>query len=161
MSGLSTALALALASLALRTGLYYAGVELAPFKLIPLHLLFIVLIAFFSGHYLLRKDPSRGFGELLRAGFQSEFLYAVLVAVLCWLFYTTIDTTAFSAYNDRLVEGFVEQGHPQGQAREKVDKLYNPFSYAAISFFGSFLAGAFNAIAFAALHHKVLRKLRS
>lgn len=160
MSGIKTTLLLAFIAMALRTGLFYAGVRVAPFDFIPVHLLLIVVAMFFSGHLLLRHDPTRGFGELLRASFQSVFVYASLIAVFSWFFYTVVDITAFSSYNAKLVEGFVAQGHPRDQAVEKVGALYNPVSYATLTFFGSFLAGAANAFAFALLHHKVLRNLR-
>ncbi len=160
MSGIKTTLLLTLTAMALRMGLFYAGVPVAPFQFIPVHLLLIVLAMFFSGHLLLKHDASRGFGELLRAAFQGVFAYASLIALFSWFFYTVVDTTAFSSYNQRLVEGFVAQGHPEDQALEKVSALYNPVSYATLTFFGSFLAGAANAFAFALLHHKLLRKLR-
>ncbi len=160
MSGIKATLLLAFFAMALRTGLFYAGVHVAAFDFIPVHLLLIVVAMFLSGHLLLRHDPSRGFGELLRASFQSVFAYASLIAVFSWFFYSVVDTTAFSNYNAKLVEGFVAQGHPRDQAMEKVGALYNPVSYATLTFFGSFLAGAANAFAFSLLHHKVLRNLR-
>lgn len=160
MSGIKSTLLLALVAIVLRTGLYYAGVEVAPMKFIPVHLLLVVLACYFSGHLLLRDDPSRGFGELLRAGFQTVLVYAFLSSVFIWIFYRAIDTGTFDAYNAELVEGFVEQGFPREEAMEKVRSLYNAASYAAITFFGLFFLGSFNALAFAALHHKLLRRFR-
>lgn len=160
VSGIRITLLLALLALVLRVALFYAGVHVAPFDLIPLHLLFIVLAVFFSGHFLLNRDPSRGFGELLRAGFQATFVYASLIALFTWLYYKAIDTTAFGDYNERLIRGFVEQGHGEDESRAKVEALYNAFSYSAITFFGIFIVGSFNALAFAALHHKVFRRFR-
>ncbi|MCB0773088.1 MAG: hypothetical protein KJZ58_02785 [Flavobacteriales bacterium] len=160
MTGIKLSFILACLALALRIGLHYGGVHVAPFGFIPVHLLFLVVAVFLSGHLLLNHDPSRGMGELLRAGFQSALLYALLIAVGIWFFYKGIDTRAFSDYNARLVEGFVQQGHAVDEARERVEKLYNPTSYAAITFFGLFITGAFNAMATAALHHKVLRRYR-
>ncbi|MBS1936242.1 MAG: hypothetical protein JSS84_00315 [Bacteroidetes bacterium] len=160
MSGFNTTLLLAVLAMALRTGLFYAGIRVAPFDFIPLHLLLIVLAVYFSGHFLLRQDASRGFGELLRTGFQSVFAYAFLISVFSWFFYRHIDAAAFTTYNAKLVQGFVEQGFPVEDARQKVGALYNATSYAALTFFGSFLVGSINAFAFAALHHKVLRRFR-
>lgn len=161
MSGLRATLLIALGAIVLRSALFYAGVHIAPFDLVPLHLLLIVLAVFFSGHFLLNRDPSRGFGELMRAGFQAVFVYATLIALFSWFFYRFMDNTAFSTYNARLVQGFVAQGYGEQEALEKVTALYNATSYAALTFFCSFLAGSFNAVAFAALHHKVLRRFRS
>ena len=161
MSGIKTTLLLALLAMVLRTGLFFAGVEVAPFKFIPAHLLLIVLAVYFSGHVLLNRDPSRGFGELLRVGFQSALLYAFLLSLFIWVYYKTMDNTAFSTYNEKLIQGFVAQGHPEALAREKVGSMYNAGSYAVISFFGLFMAGALNAMVFGVVHHKLLRRFRS
>lgn len=160
MSGIKTTLLLALAAMLLRTGLYYAGVEVAPFNFIPVHLLFIVLAVYFSGHFLLNRDPSRGFGELLRVGFQSALLYAFLLSLFIWIYYRTMDSSSFSSYNEKLIQGFVAQGHPEPLAREKVGSMYNAGSYAVITFFGLFIAGSLNALVLAVLHHKLLRRFR-
>ncbi|MBZ0207222.1 MAG: DUF4199 domain-containing protein [Flavobacteriales bacterium] len=160
MSGIRSTFLLALGTMALRVILFYAGVTVAPFDFIPVHLLVLVLAVYLSGHLLLNHDPSRGLGELFRAGFQTVFLYAFLISLFIWTYYKTIDTTSFSSYNARLVEGFVEQGHPREEALEKVTSMYNATSYAAITFFGLFLVGSFNALAFGVLHHKVLRRFR-
>lgn len=160
MSGIRSTLLLALVAMALRAGLYYAGVVVAPLKFIPVHLLLVVLACYFSGHFLLRDDPSRGFAELMRAAFQTVLLYAFLSSVFIWIYYKHIDTATFATYNAQLVEGFVEQGFPREEAMEKVRSLYNAGSYAAITFFGLFFIGSFNALAFAALHHKLLRRFR-
>lgn len=161
MSGVKSTLLLVLVGVVLRMGLFYAGVNVPPMKFIPVHLLLVVLATYLSGHLLLNHDPSRGFGELLRAGFQTVLAYAFLMSVFIWFFYKAIDTTAFSNYNVELVEGFVKQGFPREEAVEKVGAMYNAGSYAAITFFGLFLLGSFNALAFAALHHKVLRRFRT
>lgn len=160
MSGIRTTFLLALLAMLLRAGLFYAGVEVAPFKFIPVHLLLIILAVYFSGHLLLNRDPSRGFGELMRVGFQAALLYAFLLSLFSWIFYKTMDTTAFSSYNEKLVQGFVAQGHPEALARDKVGAMYNAGSYAVITFFGLFMTGALNAAVFAVLHHKLLRRWR-
>lgn len=160
MSGLKLTLLLALLAMAVRAGLFFAGANAAPFGFILAHLLFVILAAWYSGHHLLGKDPSRGFGELLRAGFQSALAYAFLIALFTWAFYTWIDTTAFSTYNEQLVRGFMGQGLPEQEAREKVGALYNAGTYAYITFFGLFVLGSLNALLFALVHHKLLRRLR-
>jgi hypothetical protein len=160
MSGLKLTLLLALLAMAVRTGLFHAGVTVAPFGFILAHLLFVIIAAWYSGHHLLGKDPGRGFGELLRAGFQSALAYAFLIALFTWAFYTWIDTKAFTDYNEQLVHGFIGQGQPEQEARVKVGALYNAGTYAYITFFGLFLLGSMNALLFGLLHHKLLRKLR-
>jgi hypothetical protein len=160
MSGILLTVVLAALAMALRTGLYYGGVLIAPFGFALVHLLFIVLATWFSGFLLMRRDPSRGFGELLRAGFQSALVYALLLGLFSWFFYARIDTHAFAAYNERLVQGLAAQGHPLELAREKVNGLYNARNYAVLSFFGLLMTGAVNAVAFALVHDKLLRRFR-
>ncbi|MBK8580497.1 MAG: hypothetical protein LKM36_10630 [Flavobacteriales bacterium] len=160
MSGITTTFLLALLAMVLRTVLLYTGVTVAPFDFILVHMLFIVLAVYFSGHFLLGRDPSRGAGELMRAGFQSAVLYALLLAAFTWIFYKTMDTTAFTVYNDKLVEGFMAQGHPEALAREKVGAMYNAGTYSLLTFFGLFMAGSLNALLFALIHDKLLRKFR-
>lgn len=160
MTGIRFTLLMALAAISLRTGLSVAHVQVNPMTPMPVHLLFIVVIGFFSGHFLLNRDPSRQFGELLRAGFQAGLLYAMLIGLFTWFFYSMMEPGAFDSYNARLVQGFVQQGHSEAESWERVDKLYNATSYAAVTFFGCFLAGTISALAFAVLHDKVLRRLR-
>lgn len=161
MSGIKATLLLALFAMVLRTILFYAGAGVAPFDFILVHLLLVVLAIYFSGHFLLGKDPTRGAGELMRAGFQSALVYAFLLTAFTWSYYSFIDTTAFSTYNEKLVEGFVAQGHPEALAREKVGAMYNAGTYSLLTFFGLFLAGSLNALLFALVHDKLLRRFRA
>ncbi len=161
MSGIKLAFWLALLAMALRAALHYAGVVVAPFDFALVHLLFIVAATWSSGYFLLRLDPSRGFGELMRAGFQSAMLYAILLAAFTWCFYTWIEPDAFSAYNERLIQGFAAQGHPAEEARKKVEALYNATNYTVLSFFGLLMTGALNTVLFALVHDKLLRRFRA
>ncbi len=160
MSGIRLTLLLALLAMLIRLGLHFGGVVAAPFDFALVHLLMIVLATWFSGHFLLRRDPSRGFGELMRAGFQSAMLYAFLLASFTWCFYKFIEPNAFHGYNERLIQGFVAQGHPTEEARHKVEGLYNALNYTVLSFFGLLMAGALNTVVFALVHHKLLRRFR-
>lgn len=161
MSGIKLTLLLALLAMGLRTGLHFAGVAVAPFDFALVHLLLLVLATWASGYLLLRRDPTRGFGELMRAGFQSVMLYTLLLALFTWLFYLVLEPDAFSAYNERLIQGFVAQGHPAEEARSKVEALYSAGNYTVLSFFGMLMTGSFCMVAFALIHDKLLRKLRS
>lgn len=160
MSGIKLTLLLALGAMVLRTALHYAGVQVAPFNFALVHLLFLVLATWFSCHFLLVRDPSRGFGELMRAGFQSGLAYSILLGLFTWFFYTTLEAGAFTAYNERLIQGLVQQGHPAEEARQKVTGLYNAGNYAYLSFFGLLMTGSLSAVASALVHHKVLRRFR-
>lgn len=160
MHSMKFTLLLALLAFAIRAGMYYGGIAVAPFRFAPLHLLFLVMIAWYSGHALLRMDPTRGMGELMRAAFQSVVVYSLVSAILIWAYYTAIDDQEFLRYNERLIQGFVAQGHPEAMAREKVGSLYTGGSYAVLTFFGLFMAGTVNALLFAFLHDKLLRRFR-
>ena len=160
MSGIKLTLLLALLAMVLRTALYYAGVIVAPFHFALVHLLFLVLAIWFSGYFLMGRDPSRGFGELLRAGFEAAIVYALLLALFIWFFYSVIDPHAFAAYNLRLIEGLVKLGHPLDVATQKVNALYDSGNYAALTFFGLLMTGALNAVFFGLIHDKVLRRFR-
>lgn len=161
MSGTKLTLLLALLAMGSRAVLHYAGVVVAPFGFALVHLLMIVLATWFSGYFLLQRDPSRGFGELMRAGFQSAMLYAALLGAFTWCFYKWIEPDAFMAYNERLIQGFVAQGHPAEDARRKVNALYSAVNYSVLSFFGLLMTGALNTVAFALVHHKLLRKFNT
>jgi hypothetical protein len=160
MSGIKLTLLLAFVAMVLRTALFHAGVHVAPFQFALVHLLFLVLAVWFSGYFLMGRDPSRGFGELLRAGFQASMAYALLLALFIWFYYKVIDPDAFVAYNERLIQGFVKQGHPLDVATQKVNSLYNAGNYAALTFFGLLMTGALNAVAFGLIHDKLLRRFR-
>jgi hypothetical protein len=160
MSGMKLTLLLALLAMVLWTALFYAGVPVAPFQFALVHLLFLVLAVWFSGYFLMGRDPSRGFGELLRAGFQASMAYALLLALFILFFYKVIDPDAFVAYNERLIQGFVDQGHPLDVATQKVNSLYNAGNYAVLTFFGLLMSGAMNAVAFGLVHDKLLRRFR-
>jgi hypothetical protein len=155
-----TAFLLALLAIALRLGLFYGGIDVAPFRFAPVHLLLLVVITFLTGFFLLRSDPSRGMADLIRNGMRDTAIYALMIAVFAWVFYTSIDVTAFPTYNERLVQGFIAQGHAEAEAREKVNAMYTPGGYASVTFFGLFIAGIVEALFFAAIHHKVLRRFR-
>lgn len=151
---------LTLSAIALRLGLFYAGVRVEAFHFAPVHLFILVLVTFSSGFLLLREDPSRGMGELMRVGVRDAIIYALLIGLFIWLFYSAINVTEFPERNEKLIQGFIAQGHPEQQARDKVNAMYTPRGYALLTFFGLLLSGVLNALIFAALHHKVLRKFR-
>ena len=45
----------------------------------PVHLLFLVLVTFFVGHFTLREDPETGLAELMRSGMREAAIYALLL----------------------------------------------------------------------------------
>ena len=160
MSGINLTLLLALLAMVLRTALFYAGVEIAPFHFALVHLLFLVIAIWFSGYFLMSRDPSRGFGELLRAGFQSAMVYSLLLAFFILFYYKVIEPDAFVARNERIIQGMVNDGHPLNKATQMVTGFYTAGNYAVFTFFGLLMTGALNAVFFGLIHDKVLRRFR-
>ncbi|MBS1581195.1 MAG: hypothetical protein JST66_03245 [Bacteroidetes bacterium] len=155
-----TAFLLALLGIALRLGFFYGGVRVEAFQFAPVHLFLLVLVTFLTGFFLLKADPSRGMADLIRNGMRDAALYALMIALFTWVFYTSVNVTEFPERNERLIQGFIQQGHPEAEARDKVNAMYTPGGYATLTFFGLFIAGVVNALFFAAVHHKVLRRFR-
>lgn len=157
---LRAALIIAAIVIAIRAGLHYAGIHVEALEFVPVHLLAVVLVAFLSGHFLLRKDASRGMPDLIRNGMRDTALYAVLIAAFIYIFFTYINVTEFPQRNAMMIDGLVKDGHTREEAKKRVEQFYSPGGYASITFFGLLLLGVLNALLFAALHHKVLRRFR-
>lgn len=155
-----TSLIIAGIVIALRTGLYYAGVRVEAMEFVPVHLLAVVLIAYLSGFFLLRADASNGMAALIRNGLRDTALYALLIAFFVYFFFTYINVTEFPERNAMMIDGFVKDGHSEAEARERVERFYSQSGYASITFFGLLMLGVLNTLLFAVVHHKVLRRFR-
>jgi hypothetical protein len=153
-----TVLLFILAAIGLRTGLHHAGYDIGPFEFWPVHLLFIVLLAYLAGYRELRADRDSGFSDMIRTGLRDGILYAIAIAVFAWYFYAFIDTAEFPERNALLVDGFISQGFREEEARRKVTGFYTPANYAGISFLALVVCAAVNVLAFSAIHHKLLRR---
>lgn len=151
-------LVLVAVAIALRIGLHAIDIPVEPFQFWPVHLLSLVLIAYLSGYRQLKLDRQSGFGPLMRDGMRDTVVYAVLIALFSWAFYTYLDTTAFADRNALLVEGLVNDGFSEEQASQKVQGFFTPSNYAGFTFLGLMIVGAVNTLLFALIHHKLLRK---
>ncbi len=155
-----TAFFVALAVMALRVGLFYSGRSLEGPDFMFVHLLALSVIAFFSGHALLGEDRNATFPALVRAAFSACAVYAIMMGLFIWTYYTSIDVVEFPSKINERVAAVVAAGGQEAKARMELEKVFNPFSYASITFFALLFASLLNALLFSAVHHKLLRKLR-
>lgn len=154
------ALLTAAAVIALRLGLFYSGNPPEGTDFMLVHFLAIVTIVFFTGHAMLGQDARTRFPDLMRDGFRNAAVYAVLIALFLWIFYSWIDTEEFPRKLAERMALLEAEGMPHEKAQASLGAMFTPFNYASITFFALLAVGAFNALLVAILHHKVLRKLR-
>lgn len=124
------------------------------------HFLAIVTVVYFTDMRLTRRDRDAGFPDLMREGFKSASVYAILMMVFLWIYYHAIETDAFALRIERMVAAGVLEGQPEDVIRPRLTKFFTPFNYASISFFALLATGAANALLIGAIHHKILRRLR-
>jgi hypothetical protein len=118
------------------------------------------VIAFFAGHALLGVERHATFPLLVKVSFAGCVLYAVMMGVFIWVYYTGIDIIEFPSKINERVAAAVAAGGNDAKERAKLTSMFNPFSYASITFFGLLFASLGNALLFSAVHHKVLRRFR-
>lgn len=150
----------ALAVILLRIVLYLTGNPPEGTAFMPVHLLALVLVPFFAGHVLLRKEPRVPFPAIMRVTFRSTALYAVLYGIFIWMYYKGIDATEFPMKINAMVEKAVADGGNETDVRAQLERFFTPFNYATITFFALLVIGAINSLIVSLLHHKVLRNLR-
>ncbi len=153
-------LVLAAIAIALRTALFYLGYEIPAFRFAPVHLLFIVLIAYACGHFTLKEDPETGLAELIRSGIREGAIYALLIGLFTWVFFTFINSHEIPDRVDLLVRGLMAEGHSEAEARAKVSGFFTANAYSLLTFMALLGAGAINAVFFGYVHHRVLRRFR-
>mgnify|MGYP001166943626 CR=1 FL=1 len=152
------ALITAVAVMGLRVVLYYNGKAPEGIDFMLVHFLAISTVVFFACYKALRDDLSTGFPMLVQVGFKSAALYALLIGVLIWLYYTRIDLEEFPRKIQERVDAVVAAGGEEAGARQGLEKLFNPFGYASITFFALLAAGGCNALLIGLLGHKLLRR---
>lgn len=148
----------ATAVMAVRLLLHGIGRPAEGTEFMLVHFLAIVTIIFFAGQRLLRTDPRNGFPDLLREGFRHAAVYAVLIGVFLWIYYTFVEADHFRVRIDQLVAQGVEEGQPEDLIRERMERFFTPFNYATITFFALMAVGAFQTLLIGLLHHKLLRR---
>ncbi len=154
------ALAFVLFAVALRLALHFAGISLPGFTFGFILMGLVVLLAFTSGHLLLGTERNAPLPALFRVGLRSTALFALLYALFMFGFFTWIDTAEFPMRINELVHEAVADGHPEAEARARLESFFNPGKYAMLTFFGLLSLGAVNALFFSFVHHKVLRRYR-
>ena len=148
------------AVMALRVGLFYAGRPPEGTQFMLVHFLAIVTIVFFTGQMLLHRDAVTSFPDLMREGFKSAAIYAVIYGLFLLAYYHWVEPLHFHQRVEDMVDRGIADGQPEEIIRPRLEKFFTPFNYASMTFFALLLVGGFNALAVGLLHHKVLRKYR-
>lgn len=155
----TTFLFIALA-ISLRIVLFYGGVALPGFTFGFVLLGFVVLLAFLSGLTELNSEPNAPLPALFRVGLRSTALFALFYGVFIFLFFRVINTQEFPARIDAMVREGVAAGNPEAEVRARLEGFFTPGKYALLTFIGLLSMGAVNALVFALIHHKLLRRFR-
>lgn len=149
----------AIVVIAVRLAMFHFGRPAEGTDFMFVHFMAIVTIVFFTGKKALTDDPRTGIGELLRDGFKNAAVYALIMGIFLWFYYTNIESTYFQMRIDSLVKLGVAEGNPEEIIRPRLEKFFTPFNYASMTFFVLLIVGAVNAMLIGLLHHKVLRKV--
>lgn len=150
----------ALAVITLRLILFYTGHPPEGTDFMLVHFLAVVTVVFFTDHRLLTTDPTASFPDLMREGFKSAALYALIFGAFIWFYYRAVEPGHFAHRIDLMVQQGVAEGQPENVIRPRLEQFFTPFNYTTITFFALLLTGAFNALAIGLLHHKLLRRVR-
>ncbi len=148
----------ALAVCALRMILFYLGRPPEGTDFLIVHFFALVTIVFFTDQRLLKTDKAAGFPDLMREGFKSAAVYALIVALFIWIYYAAVESHYFEHKVNTMVAKGVAEGQPENVIRPRMERFFTPFNYTTITFFTMLIAGAFNALLLGALHHKMLRR---
>lgn len=149
----------ALVVIALRLILHAIDAPPAGTDFMLVHFLAIATIVFFTDLGLLRKERAAGYPALVREGFKGAAVYALIMLVFLWLYFTRIETGTFERRIEELVFRAVEEGAQEGEARRRFSGFFTPFNYASMSFFALLAISLFNALFLGAIHHKLLRRV--
>ncbi len=155
------ALLFVLCAIAVRTGLFYAGLEPDPAVLIFSLMGLITLLTFLSGHLELREEPNAPLPSIFRAGLRGSALFAMLYALFLYFFFTVLNSSEFPLRINSIVHDSVAGGIPEADARKNMEAFFTPGKYAGLTFIGLLSLGAVNALIFAIVQHKFLRKFRA
>ena len=147
-------------AIALRIGLFYAGVELEGFTFGFVLLGMITLLTFLSGHFALNEEPNAPLPAIFREGLRAAAVFALLYSLFLLFFFHVINTAEFPMRIAGMVHDTVAQGVPEAEARKNIEAFFTPNKYAFLTFIGLLSMGAVNALIVALLQHKVLRRFR-
>ena len=150
----------ALAVIALRLILFYTGHPPEGTDFMIVHFLANVTVVFFTDQRLLSTNSDAGFPDLMREGFKSAAMYALLFTAFIWIYYAYVQDRYFEHRVNEMVQLGMAEGQPEKIIRPRLQQFFTPFNYTTITFFALLLTGALNALLLGMLHHKVLRKMR-
>lgn len=156
---MALAILIALAVITLRLILHAIGAPPEGTDFMLVHFLAIVTVVFFTQTRLLRKDKrAAGFPQLVREGFKSASVYALIMLGFLWWYYSQVEGDFFERKLEQMVFKAVEDGLPEEEVRPRMLRFFTPFNYASISFFALLAVGLANALVIGAIHHKLLRR---
>ena len=90
-----TALYFVACTIALRTGLFYAGIEPDPGIVIFSLMGIITLLTFLCGHFELREEPNAPLPSIFRSGLRGSAVFALLYALFLFFFFKILNTSEF------------------------------------------------------------------
>ena len=146
--------------IALRTGLFYAGMEPDPAVVIFSLMRIVTLLTFLCGHMELREEPNAPLPSIFRAGLRGSAVFALLYALFLFFYFKVLNTAEFPMRIASMVHDSVAGGVSEADARNRIEAFFTPNKYAFLTFIGLLSLGAVNALFFALVQHKFLRKLR-
>jgi hypothetical protein len=159
-SEMKLSLLFAAVAVALRTALFYTGVEPEPAVVIFSLMGSITLLTFLSGHVELREEPNAPLPSIFRAGLRASAVFALLYALFLFFFFKVLNTSEFPMRIAGIVHESVARGIPEADARHNMEAFFTPGKYAFLTFIALLSLGAVNALIFAIVQHKFLRRFR-
>ena len=147
-------------AMALRTGLFYAGMEPGPLPIALVLLGLITVLVFLCGQLAVKEEPNAPLLMIFKAGLRGAGLFALLYALFLLFFFKVLNTAEFPMHVEGLIHDSVAQGVPEAEARRNITAFFTPGRYAFLTFVGLLSTGTAQALAFAFVQHKLLRRFR-
>jgi hypothetical protein len=138
----------------IRLGMHYSGLESGTRAIILLHLLFVLLAVFFESN----RATKGVFLEYFKSGMRGGVIYALIIAVFTWLFYSQLVPEIFVERNQALIDSL--EGKDAKDQVEMVKNLFTPAKYGQGTFFGYFMITFCYSLLVAVLQTKVLARFR-
>ena len=91
-------------AIAVRTGLFYAGVELDPAVIIFSLMGIITLLTFLSGHLELREEPNAPLPAIFRAGLRGSALFALIYALFLFFFFLLVAWFLYTTFGINIIK---------------------------------------------------------
>lgn len=117
--------------------------------------LFLILVAIFLGVRKQYQIEGKAFVPLFKAGLRSGVIYAVITAILCYVYYAKIAPEIFELRNAALLEN-VPPGEDGAKQREQMETLLTPAKFAQGTFFGYFMISVLYSLLMTVFQTKIL-----